>query len=197
MLQHWWALKTWCWIKEARDKRPWIQFSSVAQSFPTLRPHGLQQARHPCPSPIPGVYSNPCPLSRWHHPTISSCHPLLLNLSQHQCLFQWVSSSHQVAKVLRVSASASVLPVNIQNWSPLGWTDWISLQSKGLKSLRQKQTNKKNLLQHHRSKASILRRSPFFIVQLSHPYRTTGKTTALTAWAFVGKVMSLAFYYAI
>ena len=80
-----------------------------------------------------------------------------------------------------VSASASVLPMNIQDWFPLEWTGWISLESKGLKSL----------LQHHSSKASILRCSAFFIVQLSHPYITTGKTIALTKWTFVGKVMSL------
>ena len=82
-----------------------------------------------------------------------------------------------------VSASASVLPMNIQDWFPLGWTGWISLQSKALKSL----------LQHHSSKASILRCSAFFTVQLSHPYMTTGKTIALTRWTFVGKVISLLF----
>ena len=84
---------------------------------------------------------------------------------------------------IRVSASASVFPVNVQDWFALGLTGWISLQSKGLKSL----------LQHHSSKASILPRSAFFIVQLSHPYMTTGKTKALTRWTFVGKVMSLLF----
>ena len=82
-----------------------------------------------------------------------------------------------------VSASASVPPTNTQDWTPLGWMGWISLQSKGLKSL----------LQHRSSKASILQRSPFFTVQLSHPYMTTGKTIALTRWTFVGKVMSLLF----
>ena len=79
-----------------------------------------------------------------------------------------------------VSALVSVLPMNIQDWSPLGWTGWISLQSKGLSRL---------FSQHHSSKASILRCSAFFIVQLSHPYMTTGKTKALPRWAFVGKVM--------
>ena len=82
-----------------------------------------------------------------------------------------------------VSASPSVLPMNIQDWFPLGWTGWISLLSKGLSSL----------LQHHTSKASILWCSAFFIVQLSHPYMTTGKTIALTRWTFVGKVMFLLF----
>ena len=83
-----------------------------------------------------------------------------------------------------VSASASVLPMNIQDWFSLGWTDLISLLFKGLL---------KSLLQHHSSKASILRCSAFFIVQLSYPYMTTGKTIALTRWTFVGKAMSLLF----
>ena len=82
-----------------------------------------------------------------------------------------------------LSALGSDIPINIQDWFPLGWTGWISLQSKGLSSL----------FQHHSSKASILRRSVFFIVQLSGPYMTTGKTIALTRWTFVGKVMSLLF----
>ena len=81
------------------------------------------------------------------------------------------------------SASASVLPMNIQDWFPLGLTDLISLLSRGLKSL----------LQHHSSKALILQCSAFFTVQLSHPYMTTGKTIALTRWTFVRKVMSLLF----
>ena len=82
-----------------------------------------------------------------------------------------------------VSASASILPMNTQDWSPLGWTGWIPLQSKELSSL----------LQHHSSKASILQRSAFFTVQLSHPHMTTGKTIALTRQTFDGKVMSLLF----
>ena len=100
------------------------------------------------------------------------------NPAQHQGLFQWVNSSHEVAKVL-VSASASVLPMKTQDWSPLGWTGWISLQFK---------RRFKSLLQHHSSKASILWPSAFFTVQLSHPYMTTGKTIALTRRTFVGKV---------
>ena len=76
-----------------------FQFSSVAQSCLTLWPHEPQQARPPCPSPTAGVYPNPCPLSWWCHPShpLSSPSPPALNLSQHQGLFQWVSSSHQVA----------------------------------------------------------------------------------------------------
>ena len=87
------------------------------------------------------------------------------------------------AKVLEFLAAASVLPMNIQDWSPLGWTGWISLHQGTLKSLPQ----------HHSSKASVLRCSAFFIVQVSHPYLTTGKTIALTRRTFVGKVMSLLF----
>ena len=82
-----------------------------------------------------------------------------------------------------ISASASVLPMNIQDWFPWGWTGWISLQSKGLSSLPQ----------HHSSKAPILRCSAFFILQLSHPYMTTGKTIALTRQTFVSQVISLFF----
>ena len=82
-----------------------------------------------------------------------------------------------------VSASASFLPMNIQDHSPLGQTGWISLQFKGLSSL----------LQHHSSKASILQCSTFFIVQRSHLYKTTGKSIALNTWTFVGKVVSLLF----
>ena len=78
-----------------------------------------------------------------------------------------------------VSASASVLPMNIQDWFPLGWTDWISWLSKG---------TLQSVLQHHSSKASILWCSAVFIVQLSHPYMSTGKTIALTRWTVVGKV---------
>ena len=84
-----------------------------------------------------------------------------------------------------VSALASVLPVNIQDWFPLGWTGWISLQSKGLLQ------HHKSLLQHHTSKASIFWHSAFFMVQLSYPYMTTGKMITLAIWTFVYKVMSL------
>ena len=101
-------------------------FSSVHFSHSvvsdSLWPHGLQHARLPCPSPTPGVYSNSCPLSQW---CIQSSHPLLspsppaFNLSQHQGLFKWVSSSHQVAKVLEFQLQ--VFAMNIQDWFPLGW----------------------------------------------------------------------------
>ena len=93
---------------------------------------------------------------------------------------QFFASSGQS---IGASASASVLPMNIQDWFPLGWTGWISLFSKGLS----------NLLQHHSSKAPILQCSAFFIDKLSHPYMTTGKTITFMRWTFVGKVMSLLF----
>ena len=118
---------------------PSVQFSSVQFSrsvmSDALWPHGLQHARPPCPSPTPRVYSNPCPSSQWCHPTISSsvipfssCPQSLpasgsFPMSQ---LFTWDGQS------IGVSASASVLPMNTQDWSPSGWTGWISLQSKGL-----------------------------------------------------------------
>ena len=168
-----------------------FQFSSVQFSCSvvsnSLRPYGLQHAKHPCPSPTPGIYSNSCPLSWWCHPTISSS---VIPLSS--CLQSFpASGSFQMSlffqsssQSIGVSASASVLPMNTQDWFPLGWTSWISLLSKG---------TLKNLLWHHSSKASILQCSAFFIVQLSHPYMTTGKTIALTRWTFVGKVMSLLF----
>ena len=108
-----------------------VQLISVTQSCLTLC-DPMDRLPLPCPSPTPRVYSNSCSLSRWCHPTISSPSPPAFSLSQHQGLFKWVSSSYQVAKVLEFSASASVLPMNIQDWFPLGWTGWISLLSKGL-----------------------------------------------------------------
>ena len=150
----------------------------------SLQTHGLQHTRPPCPSWTPRVYSNSCPLSPWYHPTISSS-----VISFSSCLqsvpasgfFQMSQFFASGGQSVGVSSSTSVLPMNIQDWFPLGWTGWISLLSKGLLSL----------LQHHRSKASVLRCSAFFIVQLSHPYMTTGKTIAMTGWTFAEKVMSL------
>ena len=150
-----------------------------------LQPHGLQHTRPPCPTPTPGVYSNSCPLSWWCYPTISSS---VIPFSSRLQLFP-ASGSFPMSQLfasggqsIGVSASTSVLRMNMQDWSPLGWMGWISLQVQG---------TLKSLLQHHSSKASILWCSAFFIVQLSHPYMTTGKTIALTRWTFVGKVMSL------
>ena len=132
----------------------------------SLQPHGPQHVRLPCKSPTLGVYSNSCPLSQWCHPTISSS--VIPFSSRLQSLP--ASGSFPMSKFfpsggqsVRVPASASVFPMKIQDWFPLGWTVWISLQSK-------------SLLQHHSSEASILQGSVFFIVQLSHSYTTAGKT---------------------
>ena len=111
-----------------------VKFSHSVMSD-SLRPHGLQYARLPCPSPTPRVYSNSCSLSRWCHPIISSS---VVPFSSHLQSFP-ASGSFQMSQFfasggqsIGVSASASVLPMNIQNWFPLGWTGWISLQSEGL-----------------------------------------------------------------
>ena len=111
-----------------------VQFSCSVMSD-SLQPHELQHVRLPCPSPTPRVYTNSCPLSRWCHPTISSsvvpfssC-PQSFPASGSFPMSQLFTSGGQS---IRVSASASVLPMNTQDWSSLGWTGWISLQSKGL-----------------------------------------------------------------
>ena len=149
----------------------------------SLWPHEPQHTRPPCPSPTAGVYPNPCPLSRWCHPTISSSSPPALNLSQHQGLFKWVSSSHQVAKVLEFQLYIS--PSNEYSVLISLRMDWLYLLVV--------QGTLKSLLQHHSSKASVLWCSAFVIVQLSQPCMTTGKTIALTRQTFIGKVMSLLF----
>ena len=109
--------------------------SQFSHSIATLRPHRLQHTRPPCPSPTPGVYPNSCPLSQWCHPTISSS---VVPFSSHLQSFP-ASGSFQMShffasgeQSIGVSASASVLPMNTQNWSPLGWIGWISFLSKGL-----------------------------------------------------------------
>ena len=110
-----------------------VQFSRSVVSN-SLRLHGLQHARPPCPSPTPGVYSNSCPLSRWCHPTISSSVILFSSCLQSLPASGSVPMSRFFAsggQSIGVSASASVLPMNIQDCFPLGWTGWMSLQSKG------------------------------------------------------------------
>ena len=112
-----------------------VQFGSVSVESDLLWPHESQHARPPCPSPTPGVHSNSCPLSRWCHPAISSSVAPFSSCPQSlpasgsflmSQLFAWGGQS------IGVSTSASVLPKNTQEWSPLGWTGWITLQSKGL-----------------------------------------------------------------
>ena len=137
-----------------------FQFSSVVSN--SLQPHGLQHSRPPCPSPTPGVYSNSCPSSRWSHPNISSSVVPFSSCPQSfpaSGCFQMSQLFASGSQSIGVSASTSVLPVNTQDWFPLGWTGWISLQSKGLS---------KSLLQHHSSKASILLHRAFFIIQFSN-----------------------------
>ena len=153
----------------------------------TLWPHGLQHARPPCPWPTPRACSNSCPSSQWCHPAIlSSCHPLFLLTS--------------IFTSIRVFSSELALHVM---W-PKYWSFSFSFspfnEYSGLISLRidsfdllAVQGTLKSLLQHHSSKASVLRRSVFLMVQLSHPYMTAGKTIALTVQIFVSKVTSLLF----
>ena len=150
----------------------------------SLWPLGLEHARFPCLSPTPGACSNSCPSSQWRHPAISSSvvpfssHLQSFPASESFPMSQFFASRGQS---IGASASASVLPMNIQDWVPLGLTGLISLQSKGLSQGSQ----------HHSSKASVLWCSAFFVVQ--HPYMPTGRTIALTRWTFVGKVNVSAF----
>ena len=152
----------------------------------SLWSHGLQRTRLPCPSPSPEACSNSCPLNWWCHPIIPSSVTLL---PSHLQSFP-ASGSFPVSQLFEsggqnvgVSASASVLPMNIQGWVPLGLTGLISLQSTGLSWV----------FSNTSLKALVLPCSAFFMVQLSPPYMTTGKTTALTIQTYVGKVMSLLF----
>ena len=163
-----------------------IQFSRSVVSN-SLQPHELQHARPPCPSPIPGVYSNPCSLSQWCHPTI---------------LFSVIpfSSLSSIFPGIRVFSSDSILCIRWPKYWSFSFSISPSNEYSGLISFKINwfdllavQGTLKSLLQHHNSKASILWHSAFFMVQLSHLYMTTGKTIALTIWTFVSKVMSLLF----
>ena len=124
-----------------------VQFSLVAQSCSTLQPHGLQHARPPCPSPTPRAYSNSRPQSRWCHPAIlssvvpfSSCLQSFLASGSFP-MSQFFASGAQSTEV---SASASVLLINIQGWFPSGLASWISLQSKGLSRVSSNATVQKH-----------------------------------------------------
>ena len=151
-----------------------------------MQPHGLQHPRLPCPPSTPGAYSNSCALSQWYHPTILFFvipSPPPLNLSQHQGLLKWVSSSHQVAKVLELQLQHQCFQWNSGLISfRVDWYEVLACQ--GIL---------KSLLQHRSSKASNLQHTAFFMVHVSHPYMTTGKTIILTRHTCVGKVMSLLF----
>ena len=163
-----------------------VQFSHSVMSD-SLWPHEPQHARLPCPSPTPGVYPNLCALSWWCHPTISSS---VIPFSSYPQSFP-ASGSFPMSQLfadsggqsIGVSALASFLPKKSQGWSPLEWTAWISLQSKGLSRVFSNTT-----VQNSSALSLLLKRN-----WLSHPYMTTGKTTALTRRTFVDKVMSLLF----
>ena len=152
----------------------------------SLRPHGLQHTRLPCPSQTPGAYSNSWPSSWWCHPTVSSS---VVPFSS--CLQSFAASgSFPISQFfasgdqsIGISVSASVLPMNIKDWFPLGWTGWISLQSKGLSGVFSNTTVQK----HQFSGLSFL----YSPALTSIP--DYWKTIALTRWTFVGKVMSLLF----
>jgi len=152
--------------------------------FNSLRAHVLQHAKFPCPSLSLGTCSNVCLLSRWCHPTISSS---VVPFSS--CLQSSPASGcfHELALRLRWPkyCSFSISPSNENSLLisfRIDWFDFLAVQG-----------TLKSLLQHHSLKASILWHSPFFIVQLSYLYMTTGKTIALTRQTFVGEVMSLLF----
>ena len=186
-----------------------VQFSHSVMSH-SLRTHGPQHSRLPCSSPTPGAYSNSCPSCWWFQPTISSS---VFHFSSLLQSFP-ASGSFQMSQFFTsggqsIEISASVLPMNIQNWFPLGLTGLISLQFKGLSRVFSNTTVQKHWFfgtqfflqskrtpksfKHHTSKASVLWRSAFFIVQLSYPYMTTGKTIALTRQTFIDNIMSLLF----
>ena len=150
----------------------------------SLRPHGLQHARLPSLSPTPGAYSNSCPLSQWCHPTIStSVVPFFSHLQSLPASGSFPRSQFFLSGRQRWNFSFSI---SLSNEYPglvsfrMDWLDLLAVQG-----------TCKSLFQHHNSKASILRCSAFFTVQLSHPYMTTGKTIALTTRTLVGKLMSL------
>ena len=161
-----------------------LQFACWKSVSDSLWPHGLQHWRRPYPSPIPGACSNSW--SQWCHSTISS------SVVPFSCL--------QSFPCIRVFSNESVLHIRWPKYWSFSFSISPSNEYSGLITFRidgldllAVQGTLKSLLQHHTSKASILWCSDFFIVQLPHPYMTTGKTIALTRWTFVGKVMSLLF----
>ena len=145
---------------------------SVTKSHPNLWPHRLQYARAPCPPLSPGVHSSSCPLSQWCYVTISSSAALfsfcLQSFSASEFYpVSWLFMSG--GQSIGASALASVLPVSIQGWFPLGLTGWISFQSRGCsRTVVLSTTVQKHQFWH----------SPFFMIQLSHPYITSGKNIA-------------------
>ena len=170
--------------KESNEQPSSVLFSLSVVSD-SLWPHELQHTTPPCPSPTPEVHSNSCPLSQWCHPAISSSVVPFSSCSQ--SLPESVFSNESTLRMrwpkywsFCFSISPSKEHPGLISWTPMDWLDLFAVQG-----------TLKSLLQHHSSKASVLQRSAFFTVQLSHPYMTTGKTIALTRWTFVGKVISL------
>ena len=162
-----------------------VQFSRSLVSD-SLRPHELQHARPPCPSPTPGVYSNSCPSSQWWLQHLILCCPLLLLPPIPPSITVFSNESTlRMRWPKNYSFSFSISPSSEHLGLISFRMDWLDLLAV--------QGTLKSLLQYHSSKASIFLRSAFFIVQFSHPYMTTGKTIALTRRTFVGKVMSLLF----
>ena len=147
----------------------------------SLRPHELQHAKPPCPSQTPRAHSNSCPSSH-----LILCHPLLLPSLIFSSIRVFSSESvHRIMWPKHWSFSFSISPSKEYSGLISFRMDWLDLLAV--------QGTLKSLLQHYSSKTSILQCSAFFIVKLSHPYMTTGKTIALTRWTFVSKVMSLLF----
>ena len=146
-------------------------------------PHALQHTRLPCLSPSPRACSNLCPFSLWCHPTISFSSPSAFKLSKHQGLYNESALCIRWPKYWSFSFSIS-LSNEYSGWISfrIDWFDLLAVQG-----------TLKSRLQHHSSKASILQCLAFFMVQLAHSYKTTGKIIALTRQTFVGKVMSLLF----
>ena len=171
-----------------------VQFSCSVVSD-SLQPHGLEHTRLPCPSPTPRAYSNSCLLTWWCRPTVSSLvvpFSFCLQSFPASVSFQMSSFFASGGQSVGISASAkcwnfsfSISPSNEYSGLISFRMDWLDLLAV--------QGTLKSLLQHHSSKTSVLQRSAFFIVQLSHPCTTTRKTIALCRWTFVGKVMSLLF----
>ena len=154
--------------------------------FSSLRPHGLQHSRLTCPSPTHGACSNSCPSHWWWHPTISSSViPFSSCLQSFPASRSFPTSSFHIRWRKYWGFSFSINLSNEYSGLISFRMDWLNLLAV--------QGTLKSLLQHHSSKASVLQCLAFFIVQLSHPYMTNGKTIALTRWTFVGKVMALLF----
>ena len=181
-----WVLYHWHYLGSPYFCVSSVQFSCSVVSD-SLWPHALQHARPPCPSATPGAYLNSCPSSRWCHPTISfSVIPLSSCL---QSFPAWGFFSNESALHIRWPKywgfSFSISPSNEYSGLISFRMDWFDLLAV--------QRSLNSLPQHHISKASVLRCSAFFIVQLSHPYMTAGKAIVWTRQTFVGKVMSLLF----